>query len=379
MGTSAILLHFVGKMEEPFSSVTFEQSSVHKALMAVASEVEFKNRIRFFRYEIDRVIYPPYVSERVNCFRSNNPNDQVLIVYFKYDRAFSIDIDANRHRISVERVRDFCNAFLQGRAKRVRTTQNPTPPLPSSSTTTTTTATIGSGGNITNNETTSATTTSATSSSLSSPHHQMIGVETVDWTSFDQRVLDPDMDVLVLYWNVRCPSDKQRLLDEAVKAFEWLGRLFSDLPDTAPRPRLVEMSSDNNEPLFFPKHASTSSVVINNSTTTSAGTAQPPPLPPPPPPFTIALFPKSTRTTAITRVKPTHASTTTDYWESIFQHAVNTYKTFTSMKPPTAYSVAEFIEANCEWTPPFAVRVKLEQEAKPTPDEAPLPPIFKLF
>ena len=44
---------------------------------------------------------------------------QVIIVHLKYDRAVTLDINSANMRVSAEKLRAFCNNFLQGRATRL--------------------------------------------------------------------------------------------------------------------------------------------------------------------------------------------------------------------------------------------------------------------
>lgn len=357
-----ILIHWCGKLEEPNASITSAQSLTHKALRDVCTEVTFKNKMHFFVYETDHVVYPRHVVEGLAKYHSRRAEDEVTIVSLKYDRAATLGLGSASSRISAARVRTFCNDFTEGKATRLHdgTMKALRPP------------------------------------GLPEDHP---GCVVVGINHFDRLVMDIEKDVLVLYWNVDCPPHQQEKLERASAAFAKLGKMFSEQPDDVHLPTLIIMSDDNNERFFFPEHHPEAKVHIpaaiappdpSTSHTTrspvagrrlplaaatssdSASPSVPFESPGAKPAFTIRLFPAD-EAAALRRRRGEFV----DYWPEVFASTVQACRTFFAAANGAA-PLCAFLEKNTDWAPRVPLRIALEEETKAALAlNAKLPDIFQ--
>ena len=74
-----MLIFWCGKAKNPNATITTGQDMVLTALQGICSEVDFNNRLRFFMYETDGVMYPPYVVDCLSKFQPKRPEDEVCV------------------------------------------------------------------------------------------------------------------------------------------------------------------------------------------------------------------------------------------------------------------------------------------------------------
>jgi hypothetical protein len=284
-----------------------------------------------------------------------------MIVYLKYDRAVTMYVNSANMRVSAEKLRAFCNNFLQGRAKRLHDgTMRALRPV-----------------------------------DLPAEHP---GVAVVGINHFDRIVLNYEDDVLVLYWNPDCLDHQKAKLERAVYSMARLGQLFSEQPEDVKHPKLVIMSDDNNERFFFPEHHADATVSISaagelqvqevHERRRSVGSPIPSPRPPEgqehtqnnrgtpvpetqKPPYTIRVFPANEK--AMEKVQKEQFL---DYWSEVFEVGVQTCKTFyAAANSPVA--LCDFLEKNTDWAPRVPLRVAMGQDIKDGAEkEEKLPDIF---
>ena len=344
-----MLVFWCGKAENPNATITPGQEMVHNALRGICSEVDFNNKLRFFMYETDVVVYPPYVVDCLAKFRPKRPEDEVMIVYLKYDRAVTLDVNCANVRVSAERLRAFCNDFLQGRAQRLH----------------------------------DGTMRALRPADLPAEHP---GVVVAGINHFDRLVLNYEDDVLVLYWNPDCLEHQRAKLERAVYSMARLGRLFSEQPEDVRHPKLVIMSDDNNERFFFPEHHPDATVSIapgqdlqfqevhdpGAKAATPRSRAGSPRPEVPKPAYTIRVFPANEKAT-----DKVARGEFLDYWSEVFEVTVRDCKTFyAAANSPVA--LCDFLEKNTDWAPRVPLRVAMGQDIKDgTERDEKLPDIFQ--
>ena len=367
-----MLIFWCGKAENPSATITPGQQMVMNGLRDICSDVDFNNKIRFFMYEVDVVMYPPYVQQALAKFRPRQPEDEVVIVYLKYDRAVTLDINNSHVRVSAEKLRAFCNGFLQGRAKRLHdgTLRGLRP--------------------------------------VDMPEEHP-GLAVVGINHFDRMAMNIEDDVLVLYWNPDYLQHQREKLARAVNTFVRLGKLFSEQPEELRHPKLVIMSDDNNERFFFPEHHADATTSVTGmqeqakaqeaghqpprggagatpaspaSTASPAGSTYEPSTPTLPespkskvlkPPYTIRCFLRNEP--ACDKVR---RGEFLDYWPEVFETAVQKCKTFYAAAS-SPQNLSDWLERNTEWAPRVPLRVAMGQDIQDHREEEKLPDIFSGF
>jgi len=343
-----MLIQFCGKKEPPEATISNAQLLAHNALRELYSEGHFNNKIRFFQYEMDHVVYPKYVVSRLSRYFPCRGEDEIIIVYHKFDRAFTLGIDPKATRISATKLRSFCAAFLEGTAERLH----------------------------------DGTCKALRPKGLPKEHE---GVLVIGCNNFDRLVFSPAHDVLVLYHNANANLHQQDRLTAAVQSFARLGDILSKhQEEDQDIPQLLIVSDDNNERFFFPEHHLDATVSI----------------PKPRPPSAPILGPTARRTMQVERPSSPSAEdqakipaftirlfpaneaakkTGCDYWTEVFEKGVQQCKTFFG-SAHSPVNVSDFIEKNTDWAPKVIMRVEMGQTIKlasEAPPEEALPSIFK--